>query len=94
MGWDDVQKKQPRYLPQDPLAKLWANDYNSLAFDPRYEKRAATYSKRRNGTYTGIDLTPGGFYGSPETKSVFGAILTRDEVIPILVVLGLLWFLS
>ena len=65
MGWDDVQKKKPRLSPHahDPYAKGWADDFTRLAFDPRYEKQAAPYSKRRNGTYRPVDENPGGFYG-------------------------------
>jgi hypothetical protein len=74
MGWDDVQKKQPRFSPHahDSQARVWAGEFNQLALDSRYEKQAAPLTKRRNGIYSGVDKSPGGFYGisTPEHKSI------------------------
>ena len=87
MGWDDVQKKQPRLSPHanDPMAVVWANDFNQLAFDPRYEKQAAPYSKRRNGTYNKKDMSRSGFFGINQQEKGF---------IPLLVVVGLFFYLK
>ena len=65
VGHDDLYKKKPRYNPHahDPMARTWANDFNNLALDARYEKTAAPFSKRRNSTYQPVDRNRGGFYG-------------------------------
>ena len=90
MGWDDVQKKQPRYAPHahDVLARTWTNDFTNLALNPNYEKRAAPLSKRRNGNYTGADMSPGGFFGELESQN-------ENTLSPMIVVLtiGALYYL-
>tara|TARA_B100001287_G_scaffold239035_1_gene212755 strand:+ start:816 stop:1094 length:279 start_codon:yes stop_codon:yes gene_type:complete len=45
------------------MSRTWADDFNSLALDNRYEKSAAPFSKRRGGVYQGVDMSASGFFG-------------------------------
>ena len=89
MGWDDVKKKQPRLSPhaQDRNARTWARDYADLAFNPRYEKQAAPLSKRRNGYYSGVDKSKGGFYGIDQKEATALAVIT-----PLAIIVGGVYF--
>lgn len=72
VGHDDLYKKKPRYNPHahDPMARTWANDFNNLALDARYEKTAAPFSKRRNSTHQPVDRSRGGFYGLGQAQPI------------------------
>ena len=65
MGHDDMHRKTTRFSPHahDPMSRTWADDFNSLALDNRYEKSAAPFSKRRGGVYQGVDMSASGFFG-------------------------------
>ena len=65
MGHDDMHRKTTRFSPHahDPMSRTWADDFNSLALDNRYEKSAAPLSKRRGGVYQGVDMSASGFFG-------------------------------
>lgn len=65
-----MHRKTTRFSPHahDPMSRTWADDFNSLALDNRYEKSAAPLSKRRSGVYQGVDMSASGFFG-PSDKS-------------------------
>jgi len=65
VGHDDMHRKTTRFSPHahDPMSRTWADDFNSLALDNRYEKSAAPFSKRRGGVYQGVDMSASGFFG-------------------------------
>ncbi len=60
-----MHRKTTRFSPHahDPMSRTWADDFNSLALDNRYEKSAAPFSKRRGGVYQGVDMSASGFFG-------------------------------
>ena len=48
----------------EPKARVWADDFTKLAFDPNYEKTAAPLSKHKNGRRQKTDYSRGAFWGN------------------------------
>ena len=82
MGWDDVKKKQPsfRLMHKTGMREHGPGDYADLAFNQDMRSKPHRYPKK-NGYYSGVDKSKGGFYGIDQKEATALAIITPLVII-------------